>query len=118
MPLNIPLLIIQRPRPNLKQPHTHPRPHLGQLDRLEARLDKNMVAHLDSILNILKGDNAVSDFGRGFAGWEEVFEDLYAALAELGAEAFEDEVRVGFRDCAARGVGDVGAEDYVAVECE
>ena len=73
-----------------------------------------MVPDLDRILNVLERDNAVADFGGGFAGREQVFQDLYAAFSELCAEAFEDEVGVGFGDCAARGVGDVGAEDDIA----
>jgi len=70
MPLNIPLLIVQRPRPNLKQPHAHPRSHLRQFHRLVPCLDKNMVPDLDRILNVLERDDAVSYFGGGFAGRE------------------------------------------------
>lgn len=54
MPLDIPLLIIQRTRPNLKQAHAHPRPNLRQLHRLVPRLYENMVADLNCILNILE----------------------------------------------------------------
>ena len=46
-----------------------------------------------------------------------MLQNLDHALAELCREPFEDEVGVGFRDCAARGIGDVVAEDDV-VEAE
>lgn len=42
-----------------------------------------------------------------------MFEDLDAALAEFCGEAFENEVWVAFRDCAARGIGYVCAQDDV-----
>ncbi len=73
MPLHIALLVIQRPRPNLKQPHAHPGTHLRQLHRLKPSLDENVMADLDSVFDILERDDAVADFGCGFAGREEVF---------------------------------------------
>lgn len=94
MPLDIALLILQRARANLKKSHTHPGSHLRKLHALESRFDKNMMPHFNRILYVLKRDNAVSHFGRGFAGREEVFEDLHAAGTERGSEAVEDEVWV------------------------
>jgi hypothetical protein len=73
MPFHIPLLIIQRPCPNLEQSHAHPRSHFGQLNRLETCLDKDVMSHLDRILDVLERDNAVTDLCRGFAGREEMF---------------------------------------------
>ena len=114
MPLHITLLIIQRPRPNLKQPHAHPGPHLRQLNSLVPRLDKNMVSDFDRVFDVLEPilsisfcpvhkaqgrdlrDNSIPYFRRAFSRWEQVLEDLNDALAELCAEAFEDEVWVGF----------------------
>ena len=81
MPLHIPLLIIQCSCPNLKQPHTHPRTHLRQLNRLEPSLDKDVMSDLNSILDVFERDNTVSDLGCGFPRWEKVFQDLYAAFS-------------------------------------
>ena len=54
-------------------------------------------------------DDPVADLFRWLPGWEDVLEDLDNALAQWRGEAVKDEVRVGLRDRAARGVGDVGA---------
>jgi hypothetical protein len=54
MPLDIPLFILQRARPNLKQPHTHSWSDLRQLDSLVARLDKHVVSHFDCVFDVFK----------------------------------------------------------------
>lgn len=42
-----------------------------------------------------------------------MFQNLHHTLAELGTEPLEDQMRIGFRDGATGGVGDVGSEDDV-----
>ena len=54
VPLHIAFLVVQRARPDLKQPHAHPWPNLCQLDRLEARLHEDVVSHLDRVLDVLE----------------------------------------------------------------
>ena len=54
VPLDIALLVVQRAGPDLKQPHAHPRPDLRQLDGLEARLDEDVMSHLDRVLDVLE----------------------------------------------------------------
>jgi hypothetical protein len=54
MPLHIPLFILQRARAYLKQPHTHARPHLCQLNRLVARFDKYMVPDFDCVFDVFE----------------------------------------------------------------
>jgi len=49
-----------------------------------------VVPDLDRVFDVLERDDAVSDFGGGFAGREKVFENLNAAFSQLCAEAFED----------------------------
>lgn len=79
-----------------------------------------MMPYFDAIFNVLKRHDAVTDLGvgrAGFAGGEDVFKDLHHALAERGGEVFEDEVGIGFRDCASGGGWEVVPEvDVVQAE--
>jgi len=75
-PLHIAILILQRPTPNLKTPHRHPRPHLRQLDTLISCLHKHMMADLDAILDVLERHHSAAQLrlvGDGFSGWEDMF---------------------------------------------
>lgn len=104
MPFDITALLRQRAAANLEQAHRHPRPHLGQLDRLPARAHKHVMSHLDTVGEVLKRHNAATDFlirGRGFARGKQMLKYLHHTFAERGAEVVEYEVRVGFRDGAA-----------------
>ena len=65
--------------------------------------------HFNRILDVLKRDHAAPYLLVVFPRREEVLEDCDDAVAELGREAFEDEVWVGFGDGAAGAVGNVGA---------
>lgn len=113
-PLNLPTaILLQRATLDLETSHRHPRPDLGQLDILVTRLHKDVVPHLDAVLDILERDNPVPDPVRAVPGREDVLQNLDDAFAEFGLEAFEDEVWVGFGNGAAGGVGNVGAQDDV-----
>ena len=116
MPLHIAILILQRPSPDLEQPHRHPRSDLRQLNALITRLHKDMVSHLDAVLDIFERHHTAPDLvvGRdGFAGRKEVLQDLAHPPAEPRSKSFEDQMRVGFGNGAAGAVGDVVAEDDV-----
>lgn len=115
MPLNVSVLVLEGAGPDLEQAHGHAGADLRQLDALVAGLDKDVVADLDAVLDVLEGDDPAAEFGGGgaLARREQVREDLDDALAEGRGEAVEDEVRVGLADRAARGVGDVVAQDDV-----
>lgn len=117
MPLDIPVLVVERARPDLKQPHRHPRSHLGQLDAPIARLDEDVVPDLDAVLDVLERDDPAAQPGRAVARREEVLQDLDDALAQRRREAVEDEVRVRLADGAAGRVGHVVAQhDVVQAE--
>ena len=113
MPLDIALLFRQRAGADLKQTHRHARPHLGQLDALPARAHKHVMPHLDAILDVLERHHAIAHLGAAAAArdrlarGEDVLEDLHDAGSQGRAESFEDEVRVGFGDGAARRGGQV-----------
>lgn len=117
MPLDITILILQRPSSDLEQSHRHSRPDLCQFDALEARLHKYMMAYLNAIFDILERDDSVPDLLREFPRWEDMLEDLHNTLAEWGVEIVKNEVWIGFGDCAASSVWDVGAK-YNVVEGE
>ena len=116
MPLHIPLLLLHRAAPDLKQSHRHPRPHLRQLDLLVARFHKDVVSDLNAILPIHKSHDATPQLlarrrrRHRLSGRKQVFEDLHDALPERGAEALEDEVRVRLTDGPTRGGGEVVAQ--------
>lgn len=42
-----------------------------------------------------------------------MFQNLAHPRPEPGSEAFEDQMRIGLRDCAARAVGDIMAQDDI-----
>lgn len=70
------------------------------------------MTHLDAVLDILERHDAIAHLGAargGLSRGEDVLEDLHDAFSERGAEPFEDEMRVGFRDRAAGCSGEVVA---------
>lgn len=98
-PLNISILVLQRPSTNLEAAHRHSWSDLCQLNALVSSLHKDVVAHLNRILDVFKRYNSASKLGsvcNGVARWKDVLEDLDDALAEIGGEALKDEMRVGF----------------------
>jgi hypothetical protein len=113
MPLHIPILILQRPAPNLKKPHCHPGPHLRQFYTLIPGLYKDVMPYLDTIFHVFKCDHPIADLLREFPWWEDVLEDLDDSLAEICGEALEDEVRVRFANGTTCGVGYIGTEDDI-----
>ncbi len=75
-----------------------------------------MMPHLDTILNVFKRNDPIPNLlirYRCVPRREEVFEDLADAFSEGGGEAFEKQVWVGFGDCAARGRGEIVAQQDV-----
>jgi hypothetical protein len=60
MPLDITLLIIQRARPDLEQPHAHPRSDFRELDGLVARLDEDVMADFDGVFNVFEAGSPLA----------------------------------------------------------
>lgn len=54
VPLDVALLVVQRASADLEQTHAHARAHLGQLDRLVAGLDEDVVADFYCVLDVLE----------------------------------------------------------------
>ena len=44
MPFGVPVLVLQRPSPDFKEPHRHPRAHFREFHTLVTRSDEDMVA--------------------------------------------------------------------------
>ena len=66
-----------------------------------------------TVFDVLESNDSVAHFVRSVSRREDVLEDLDDSSAKGGREAFEDEMWVRFRDCAARSVRYVRAEDDV-----
>lgn len=85
-PLNISILVLQRSSTNLEAAHRHSWSDLCQLNALVSSFHKDVVAHLNSILDVLERYNSASKLGSvcdGVARWKDVLEDLDDALAEI-----------------------------------
>ena len=113
MPLDVAVLVLQGAASDLEQAHRHPGTDLCELDALVARLDKDVVADLDAVVNVLERHHPAAEIRAGLPRREQVLQDLDDALAEGRGEAFEDEMGVALADGAARGVWNIGAEDDV-----
>lgn len=116
MPFDVTALLCQCATTNFEQAHRHPGPHLGQLDRLPARADKDVMPHFDAVGQVLKRHDPATDFlirGRSFARGKQMLQDLHHTFAQRGVEVVEYEMRIGFRDCSARRRGQVVAEENV-----
>lgn len=114
MPLHVPVLFIGGALSNLKQPHRHARSHFRQFHALMARLNEDVMPHLDTVLNVFESHHSAAQLGCDALAWgEEMLENLDHSLAEWGGETVEDEVGVRFGDGAAGCVGNVVTEEYV-----
>ena len=91
------ILLIQRSRPNLKQPHLEPRSHFVQRHLLpisSARLGVHVMAEANEVIVVAKRHDP-SCIGLGH--WEQTFQDVTDALAQLGMEIIQYNVRIGLR---------------------
>jgi hypothetical protein len=60
VPLHIALLVIQRTRSYLKQPHTHSGAYFSELDGLVAGLDEDVVANFNGVFDVFESIVEVS----------------------------------------------------------
>ena len=96
--LNITVLVLQRPTSDLKQSHSHPWPNLGQFDALITSHDKDMMAHLDTILDILERDYPTAYLPGPFSRRKKMFQDLRDPFSQPTLEPVEDEMGITLRD--------------------
>ena len=110
MPLIVSTFILQRPTPNLKESHGHPRTHFCKLNALIPSPNENVMSYLDTIFNILESDDTIANFlvrSCGFSRRKKVLQDLDYPFTEWCAEVFEDEMRIRFADGPLAGIGKI-----------
>lgn len=97
VPFNIAILVLECTPADLKGAHCHSRTDFSKLDAIVASSNKNMMADLNTILDVFERYDTVAHlvFARDGLPWgEEVLQDLDNALTQRRRKAVEDEMRI------------------------
>lgn len=112
VPFCIPTLVLQCASPDLKQPHRHSWPNLGQLYTLVSGPHKDVMPYFYTILDVFERHNPITDLlirGRCFSGWKEVLEYLCDPFAKRCVEVLKQKVRVRLAYCSSASIRKVVA---------
>lgn len=120
LPLNIPLLVINRTVPDLIDSHRHARTNFRKLQLIVPCTHVEVVPHLDTIIfQTLERNGTIANFHCSVPGGEQVCQNALNTFTQLCGETIKDKVRIRLRDSAFQIPGKVVPGSHVVqTECD